>query len=609
MIQRDRRPTTKKQPKQPGDLQDGVLHVPLTFTRLIGAGGMGEVWEATSDDLPGHSFAIKVIASAHVQNADVIARFFGEARAASAIDDPNIVMIHGTGRTDDGRPALVMPYIEGRSLDDLCEERGPLPVDLVAKILLQMASALRAAHSHQIVHRDIKLQNVMITNRWGREWFVVLVDFGIAKFHDAELAREIHTNTKQYVGTPGYSAPEQILGKKVDDKADMYSLGVLAYRMLCGRAPYVADNTMELMNQQLNGAEFPRPADLRPDIPPAWNDAILHCLDHDRARRPNASEFARRIASAVQNGASLLTSLAPRIAAEIRSTAKDATLSSDVPTALSQLAGQRRDRRKRLPTSAALAIGLCAGMVATGAAFKLAQRHEDMPEQASTRKDIASPAAGLGARATEGAASVESQPAGTLPRSARADHVAVVPGDAGVTSVVRDPAAPAAPLAGSADAGAVGPPGGSAVREVLAGAPRHVTTVAATSVDAGADTMAPPTTDGPAKADKPRPDKPQLNKSQPSTSQPDKPLPDKPQSDKPQRPADKRMQTAASQGTLHVEVEPWADVVVGDWQDTTPVTRKLPAGSYRMVLKKGSRTETVDVVINPNETTTVKRSW
>src|ERR1044071_1210472 len=167
MIAHERQPITKKEPAQPGDLQDGVLHVPLTFSRMIGAGGMGEVWEATSDDLPGHRFAVKVIASAHVQNRDVIARFFGEARAASAIDDPNIVMIHGTGRTADGRPALVMPFIEGRSLSDLCEERGPLPVDAVAKILLQLASALRAAHSHHIVHRDIKLQNVMITNRWG----------------------------------------------------------------------------------------------------------------------------------------------------------------------------------------------------------------------------------------------------------------------------------------------------------------------------------------------------------------------------------------------------------------------------------------------------------
>jgi serine/threonine-protein kinase len=113
MIVHERQPITKKEPAQPGDLQDGVLHVPLTFSRMIGAGGMGEVWEATSDDLPGHRFAVKVIASAHVQNRDVIARFFGEARAASAIDDPNIVMIHGTGRTADGRPALVMPYIEG----------------------------------------------------------------------------------------------------------------------------------------------------------------------------------------------------------------------------------------------------------------------------------------------------------------------------------------------------------------------------------------------------------------------------------------------------------------------------------------------------------------
>jgi serine/threonine-protein kinase len=610
MIGRDRQPITKKEPAQPGDLQDGVLHVPLTFTRMIGAGGMGEVWEATSDDLPGHRFAVKVIASAHVQNREVIARFFGEARAASAIDDPNIVMIHGTGRTSDGRPALVMPYIEGRSLSDLCDERGPLPVDAVAKILLQLASALRAAHSHHIVHRDIKLQNVMVTNRWGREWFVILVDFGIAKFHDAALAREIHTNTKQYIGTPGYSAPEQILGKRVDEKADVYALGVLAYRMLCGRAPYVAENNMQVMHLQIDGAPFDEPKKLRPDMPSEWNDAIQRCLQQEPARRPTASVFAKQIAAGIQNGTSLLYLLAPRIAAEARTTASEITLSSDVPTALSQLESQTRVRR-RLPALAALAVGACVGVVVSGVAFRLAQQHDDVPmhadappivparleeAHASTVAAPSSSGAALGGGRTAEPRISTSASTGTPVDVAHADAVTARP--------------PGAELGGKARGPTAAPPGDA----VAAAAPARDTARAAASPPAirpgegsspapHAATAQLDTAEAPHRASR----GPTVPPSTAVATQPiaggDAPKPDS------QRSAEKRPQTTAQQGTLHVEVDPWADVVIGDWQDTTPVTRKLPAGHHRVVLKKGSRTEVLDVVINPNQTTNVTRSW
>lgn len=610
MIAHDRQPITKKEPAQPGDLQDGVLHVPLTFSRMIGAGGMGEVWEATSDDLPGHRFAVKVIASAHVQNRDVIARFFGEARAASAIDDPNIVMIHGTGRTADGRPALVMPYIEGRSLSDLCEERGPLPVDAVAKILLQLASALRAAHSHHIVHRDIKLQNVMITNRWGREWFVILVDFGIAKFHDAALAREIHTNTKQYIGTPGYSAPEQILGKRVDEKADVYSLGVLAYRMLCGRAPYVAENNMQVMHLQIDGAPFDEPKKLRPDMPSEWNDAIQRCLQQDPARRPTASVFAKQIAAGIQNGSSLLYLLAPRIAAEARTSANEITLSSDVPTALSQLGSQTRERR-RLPTLAALAVGACLGLVVSGVAFRLAQRHDDVPMHAGFPTVVPAPlkeahADTVAAPSSSGAAlggGRAAEPQVSTPAStstpvevAHADAITARPPDPGLGGRAREPTA--------------APPGDA----VAVAAPARDAAMAAVSPPAArsgeGSSTAPHTATAQLDAAEARRRAPSAPAVPPSTSVAAQPLAggDASKSDS-QRSAEKRSQTAAQQGTLHVEVDPWADVVIGDWQDTTPVTRKLPAGHHRVVLKKGSRTETLDVVINPNQTTNVTRSW
>ena len=373
--------TTQEQPVQPGDLKGAELVVPLRLTRLIGAGGMGEVWEARSSDLPGMRFAIKVVSQEHALNKHVVARFFGEARAASAIDDPNILSIHGTGRTEDGRPALVMQYIEGSSLSELCDERGPLPIDAAGKILLQIASALHAAHRRNITHRDIKGQNVMVMpNRWGREWFVTLVDFGIAKFHDADLALEIRTRTKAYLGTPGYSAPEQILGKPVDAKADTYALGVLAYRCLCGRPPYLAGNGNEVMNLQLNGAPFPEPRELRPDMPRAWNEAILAALARDPVLRPTASEFGKRLADGMRNGAALLAALAPRIATDARGAGGgELTLSSDVPTALSQLASRTHGRRARFSTVVALVAGAGLGMVSTGIAFTLVARQHGRP--------------------------------------------------------------------------------------------------------------------------------------------------------------------------------------------------------------------------------------
>jgi hypothetical protein len=374
--------TTLEQVAQPGDLKGAELLVPLKLTRWIGAGGMGEVWEAVSPDLPGMRLAVKVVALEHAHDRHVVARFFGEARAAAAIDDPNILIVHGTGRTEDGRPALVMQYIEGSSLAELCNKRGPLPIDAAGQILLQIASALRAAHRRNITHRDIKGQNVMVMpNRWGREWFVilVLVDFGIAKLHDADLAREIRTHTKSYLGTPGYSAPEQIIGRAVDAKADIYALGVVAYRSLCGRAPYVAASGMEVMNLQLNGAPFPEPRELRPDLPRAWNDVILASLARDPALRPTAPEFARRIADGMRNGASLLATLAPRIATEDRGAGREAavTMSSDVPTELSQLAPRTPGRR--FSTLAALVTGACLGTIATGVAFELVARQHDGP--------------------------------------------------------------------------------------------------------------------------------------------------------------------------------------------------------------------------------------
>ena len=551
---RTNRKATNDQPAQPGDLQDGVLIVRFQFTRMIGAGGMGEVWEAKSDDLPGMRFAVKIVSLEHVRNHDVVSRFFGEARAASAIDDPNIVVIHGTGRTEDGRPALVMQYIEGVSLADMCEERGPLPIDAAGKILLQSASALRAAHSRNITHRDIKPQNIMVVRaRWGREWFVIVVDFGIAKFHDTALAREIHTNTQSYLGTPGYSAPEQILGKAVDAKADIYALGVVAYRIMCGRLPYLGANGMDVLNRQLNAEAFPEPRELRPDMPRAWNDAILAALDPASARRPTASEFAKRLAEGMRNGASLLASLAPRIATDSVRGAGEVTLSGDVPTALSQLEAQNTHRRSRLSTATTLIAGVCIGAISTGFAFQLAKRPPDAPGPADARAGV-----------------LRAAVAPVIAADAAADS----PAD--TTPILKPPVDARLADARSADA---------------------------RWVDARVDAV------GAAIPDAPRPVVPLAVPVDTSVRQP-------PAVVKELGSGSVSARTKHAKGVLNLRAVPWADCFLVDGGEvvslgTTPITTTLPVGAHRVRFKNDDRDrdEIVTVVIDAAKPALVEKNW
>lgn len=365
--------TTQDRPPPPGDLVGQTWQTTFRIERLIGSGGMGEVWLATSHELPGMLLAVKVISHELAEHRQAIERLFGEARAASVLDHPNIIQIHSTGRLDDGRPILVMPYIQGQSLASLCERDGKLPVLIAGKILIQLASALRAAHGKKITHRDIKPQNIMITERWDTNNFVVLLDFGIAKLHDPELAGQIRTRTKSYIGTPGYSAPEQALGKPIDSKADIYAMSVLAYYMLTGRHPYQTEFEGHLIEMQITGAPFPPPISLRPDIPRAISDVIVAGLSVDPTKRPTATEYAKQIAAGLPNGDSLLRALAGRIAIEVQPGLSGATLSTDVPTALSQLDSRMPVRRSR-SSYGLLAAGAILGIVSTGITFKLLAR-------------------------------------------------------------------------------------------------------------------------------------------------------------------------------------------------------------------------------------------
>ena len=431
--------TTQERPAPLGELVGKRWATQHRIVGLIGCGGMGEVWMAASDDLPDQRLAVKAISPGHAHLRDVVERFFGEARAASALDDPNVVKIYDTGRLDDGRPVLIMEYVDGPSLQALIETRSPLPIDTIGQLMLQAASALHAAHAKNIIHRDIKPSNLLVTSRRGRAMFLVVVDFGIAKLGDPQLAGKIRTRTKTFIGTPGFVAPEQALGEPIDTKADLYALGVVLYYALTGRLPYQADSELAMLNLQITGAPFRPPIELRPDTPPAWNALVLDCLQLDRARRPTTVEFARRIASALPNGELLLQTLAPRIA--IHRDLADAnapTLSSDVPTALAQLAAAHaapgaaaRGRAARL---ALIGAGAVLGCVATVLVMRLTAPAAPEARRDEPRLGQPAPDAAPADVAPTGAA-----PLDAAPRAAPAVDADLPVTDAGAPAAVGKP--------------------------------------------------------------------------------------------------------------------------------------------------------------------------
>ncbi|MEP6864764.1 MAG: serine/threonine-protein kinase [Deltaproteobacteria bacterium] len=278
---------TNQSPPNPHDMigRDAAGYV---IDRMIGEGGMGAVYSAYSP-LLGKRAAIKVMLGEYTDNKDVVERFSREAKAAAAIKDLNIIDVYAASRfPQDGRMFIVMPFVEGGSLEALCRQRGPLPIDVTVAIALQVCSGLDAVHAVAIVHRDIKTQNILIAPHHGRQYFVYIVDFGIAKLLDPHLGnREKLTRTHSAVGTVGSMAPEQARGDRdIDARADIYSVGMVLYRMLTGRAPYEDASMYALWEKQANGEPFPRPRSLRADVPPVIDDLIMQCLEVDRGRRP-----------------------------------------------------------------------------------------------------------------------------------------------------------------------------------------------------------------------------------------------------------------------------------------------------------------------------------
>ncbi|MGH9455409.1 MAG: serine/threonine protein kinase, partial [Terriglobia bacterium] len=354
----------------------------------VGQGGMGAVYKAFHvmfDELR----ALKVMNPEILGDELFIKRFKQEAVIARKLDHPNAVRVDDIDEAEDGRPYIVMEYIEGDSLKKLIQEHGPLPVGRTCSIIKQVSAALDAAHRLGMVHRDIKPANIVLIQTPEGEVAKVL-DFGIAKFREAQATEGLTlTGTGILIGTPQYMSPEQACGKKsdeIDGRSDLYSLGVVMYQMLTGELPFKADTTMELLLAHINTP--PRPLlEARPDlrVPAAVVAVVMKCLEKKPEARP-------------RDGAALIEELDLALGeeyvadAEVGAATQMFTGTAGVPAAPKTLAGATA-RVKTGSLTGAVRPGLPAETkTGTGA-----QQSEVSPQENAAMEEAKRPAGGSSA--------------------------------------------------------------------------------------------------------------------------------------------------------------------------------------------------------------------
>ena len=258
------------------DLPDGFAAIgrlaDYHLEERIGAGGMAVVFRARDERLQ-RRVALKVLAPALAGDEAFRQRFIRESQAAAAVDDPHIIPVFEAGEAE-GVLFLAMRYVPGGDVRTLVRRTGPLSPMHALSVISSVASALDAAHSAGLVHRDVKLANILLDAHPGRPDHVYLSDFGLSKMVMSSIGP---TRAGQFLGTPGYSAPEQLEGKPVDGRADQYSLACAAFELLCGQTPFPRDQLAAVIWAHISE---PPPAltSRRPDLPPAVDGVLSKAL-------------------------------------------------------------------------------------------------------------------------------------------------------------------------------------------------------------------------------------------------------------------------------------------------------------------------------------------
>lgn len=289
----------------PGDVIAGKFRV----ERVLGEGGMGYVVAARHLQL-GQMVALKFMRD-EVCTPDYKSRFLREARNTVRLKSKHVSRVLDVGALEGGAPYMVMEYLEGTDLSDLLHKRGPVPVHEACEYILQACEAIAEAHGHGIVHRDLKPANLFLTRGQSGEPVVKVLDFGVSKVLDLGMEEDTNpggrprhdrpdsvvTKASDLLGSPSYMAPEQIVSAAdADARSDVWSLGVILFRLISGKAPFHASSLGELIQGIMHGP-IPSLRDAKPDLPYGLEHVVARCLERDRNHRlGDVVELARMLA-------------------------------------------------------------------------------------------------------------------------------------------------------------------------------------------------------------------------------------------------------------------------------------------------------------------------
>jgi eukaryotic-like serine/threonine-protein kinase len=379
-----------------GDVVAGKYRV----DHVLGAGGMGIVVAAMQLELD-RRVAIKFLLRAVAKNEEVVARFSREARAAARMQGEHVARVLDVGALPDGLPYMVMEHLEGSDLAERISVQRGMPLEEIARIVIEACDALAEAHAAGIVHRDLKPANLFLARQPDRTTTVKLLDFGISK---APTGSAGITSTQAVIGSPVYMSPEQLVSaKNVDHRSDIWSLGVVLFEALAGVPPFNAESMPQIVTRILH-TPAPRMLETRPDLPPQVDQLVAACLEKDPAARPqNVAQLAAGLAQYTPDGARLVERIARVLGHDVPARSQNVMPSGPPPGM--QLppppAPTRSDvdawgrtqtlpRRSALPWVVASVLGACA-LIGVAAAVVLTRTRHPLPLWSPTTGAVQAP--------------------------------------------------------------------------------------------------------------------------------------------------------------------------------------------------------------------------